>query len=107
MGESSFRREWITKPIFRWAQHALPSLSETERAAIEAGDVWWDGDLFTGNPDWAKLLAVPQARLNDEEKAFLGGPVDELCRMVDGWKISWELRDLPPVVGAVLMATMF
>ncbi|MGE3157743.1 MAG: acyl-CoA dehydrogenase [Xanthobacteraceae bacterium] len=107
MGESSFRREWITKPIFRWAQHALPSLSETERAAIEAGDVWWDGDLFTGNPDWAKLLAVPQARLNDEEKAFLAGPVDELCRMVDDWKISWELRDLPPEVWDFLKAKKF
>ena len=59
MSESTFRRDWITKPIFRWAQHVLPTLSETEREAIEAGDVWWDADLFTGNPDWSKLLAVP------------------------------------------------
>ena len=107
MSESSFRRDWITKPIFRWAQHALPSLSETEREAIEAGDVWWDGDLFTGNPDWAKLLAFPQARLNDEEKAFLDGPVEELCRMVDDWKISWELLDLPPEVWDFLKAKKF
>ena len=63
MSESSFRRDWITKPIFRWAQHVLPSLSDTEREAIEAGDVWWDADLFTGNPDWAKLLAFPPAKL--------------------------------------------
>ena len=107
MSEPSFRRDWITKPIFRWAQHALPSLSETEREAIEAGDVWWDGDLFTGNPDWTKLLAFPQARLSDEEKAFLAGPVEQLCRMVDDWKISWELHDLPPEVWDFLKAKKF
>ena len=107
MSESTFRRDWITKPIFRWAQHVLPTLSETEREAIEAGDVWWDGDLFTGNPDWSKLLAVPPARLSAEEQAFLDGPVEELCRMVDDWQISWELHDLPPEVWAFLKANKF
>src|SRR5215470_17502765 len=98
MSEPSFRRDWITKPIFRWARHVLPSLSATEREAIEAGDVWWDADLFTGNPDWAKLLAFPPAALSKEEQAFLDGPVDELCRMLDDWRITWNLRDLPPEV---------
>ncbi|HEY0219290.1 MAG TPA: acyl-CoA dehydrogenase, partial [Afipia sp.] len=60
--------------------------------------VWWDADLFTGNPDWSKLLAYPSARLTDEETAFLNGPVDELCAMVDEWKVTWEWRDLPPEV---------
>ena len=55
---STFRRDWITKPIFRLAQHALPRLSDTEREAIEAGDVWWDAELFTGNPDWKKLSGL-------------------------------------------------
>jgi acyl-CoA dehydrogenase len=96
MSNSSFRRDWITKPIFGWAQHVLPSLSDTEREAIEAGDVWWDADLFAGNPDWAKLLAFPPATLSKEEQAFLDGPVDELCRMLDEWQIEWDLRDLPP-----------
>jgi acyl-CoA dehydrogenase len=95
---TSFRRDYISKPIFRWAQHVLPSLSATEREAIEAGDVWWDADLFAGNPDWAKLLAFPRAALSKEEQAFLDGPVDELCRMLDDWQINWELRDLPPEV---------
>ena len=107
MSESTFRRDWITKPIFRWARHVLPTLSETEREAIEAGDVWWDGDLFTGNPDWSKLLAVPPARLSAEEQAFLDGPVEELCRMVNDWQISWELHDLPPEVWAFLKANKF
>ncbi|TCU78281.1 acyl-CoA dehydrogenase [Bradyrhizobium sp. R2.2-H] len=91
----SFRRDTITKPIFSWARGVLPSMSDTEREALEAGDVWWDADLFTGNPDWSKLLKVPQARLTDEERAFLNGPVDELCAMLDEWKIFWETRDLP------------
>jgi acyl-CoA dehydrogenase len=95
---ASFRRDYLSKPIFRWARHVLPSLSATEREAIEAGDVWWDADLFTGNPNWAKLLAFPPAALSKEEQAFLDGPVDELCRMLDDWQINWELRDLPPEV---------
>ena len=92
----SFRRDFITKPIFSLARGVLPAMSDTEREALEAGDVWWDADLFTGDPDWSKLLAYPPATLTDEEKAFLNGPVDELCAMLDDWKINWEWRDLPP-----------
>jgi acyl-CoA dehydrogenase len=92
----SFRRDFISKPIFSWARGVLPSMSDTEREALEAGDVWWDADLFTGNPDWSKLLATAQAKLTAEEQAFLNGPVDELCAMLDEWKINWEWRDLPP-----------
>jgi acyl-CoA dehydrogenase len=92
----SFRRDFITKPIFSWARGVLPSMSDTEREALEAGDVWWDADLFTGNPDWSKLLGYAPAALTDVERAFLHGPVDELCAMLDDWKINWEWRDLPP-----------
>jgi acyl-CoA dehydrogenase len=96
----SFRRDVISKLIFSWARRALPlpSVSDTEREALEAGDVWWDADLFTGNPDWAKLLATSPATLTAEEEAFLNGPVDELCAMLDDWKINWKWRDLPPDV---------
>jgi acyl-CoA dehydrogenase len=104
---ASFRRDWITRPIFRWAQHVLPSLSDTEREAIEAGDVWWDADLFSGNPDWTKLLAFAPATLSGEEQAFLEGPVDELCCMLDDWHINWELRDLPPQVWDFLKSRKF
>jgi acyl-CoA dehydrogenase len=98
MSEPSFRRDWLSKPIFAWARQVLPTLSDTEREAIEAGDVWWDADLFGGNPDWAKLLAVPPATFSAEEQAFLDGPVSELCRLLDEWRITWDLRDLPPEV---------
>ena len=65
-----FRRDFITKPIFSWARGVLPAMSDTEREALEAGDVWWDADLFTGNPDWSKLLATAPAKLTAEEEAF-------------------------------------
>src|SRR5437867_3032061 len=64
MSFASFRRDFISRPIFRWARRVLPHLSDTEREAIEAGDVWWDADLFSGDPDWATLLAFPPARLS-------------------------------------------
>jgi acyl-CoA dehydrogenase len=107
MNEPSFRRDWLSRPIFRSARKVLPSLSATEREAIEAGDVWWDADLFSGNPDWAKLLAAPPAQLTAEEQAFLDGPVEELCGMLDDWAIIWELRDLPPEVWAYLKSHKF
>lgn len=93
---SSWRRDKLTRPVFGWAKKALPAMSDTEREALEAGDTWWDADLFTGNPDWSKMLATPPAKLTAEEQAFLDGPVNELCAMLDDWKINWELRDLPP-----------
>ena len=103
----SFRRDFISKPIFSWARGVLPAMSDTEREALEAGDVWWDADLFTGNPDWSKLLAVAPATLTDEEQAFLNGPVDELCAMLDEWKINWEWRDLPPEAWAFIKRHKF
>ena len=102
-----FRRDDVTRYIFGWAKKVLPSLSATEREAIEAGDVWWDADLFTGNPDWSKLLAFPPAKLTAEEQAFLDGPVEELCAMLDEWKITWEHRDLPKEAWDFLKAKRF
>jgi acyl-CoA dehydrogenase len=107
MNRSSLRRDYLTRFIYGWAKHVLPHLSDTEREAIEAGDVWWDADLFTGNPDWSKLLAVPPASLSAEEQAFLDGPVEELCGMLDDWRIAWEWRDLPPQAWQFLKAHKF
>lgn len=98
MSFRNVRRDILTKPIHRWAKRALPKMSETERAAIEAGDVWWDAELFSGTPDWKILLDAPAAKLSAEEKAFLDGPVQQLCTMLDEWKISWEDGDLSPEV---------
>ncbi|MEZ5779782.1 MAG: acyl-CoA dehydrogenase [Paracoccaceae bacterium] len=104
---ADFRRNRITRPIFRWARGVLPRLSETERDALEAGEVWWDADLFAGNPDWAKLHAVAKPMLSAEEQAFMDGPVTELCGMIDQWQIDWELRDLPPEMWRFLREKQF
>jgi acyl-CoA dehydrogenase len=103
----ALRRRYMTDPLFAWARKNLPSLSDTEREALEAGDVWWEGELFSGNPDWRKLLGFPPARLSAEEEAFLAGPVEELCGMLDDWRINAEWRDLPPEVWAFLKRHKF
>ncbi|MBI3272287.1 MAG: acyl-CoA dehydrogenase family protein, partial [Planctomycetes bacterium] len=73
----------------------LPKMGDTERIALDAGTVWWDGELFSGAPRWSKLLDFRIAPLSDKERAFLNGPVQELCSKVDEWKIDRE-GDLPP-----------
>jgi acyl-CoA dehydrogenase len=72
----------------------LPRISQTERDALEAGNVWWEGELFSGRPEWQKLLRLAPPTLTDEERAFLDGPTDELCRMLDDWEITHVLADL-------------
>jgi acyl-CoA dehydrogenase len=104
---SAVRRDHLTRPIYEWAKGVMPHLSDTEREAIEAGDVWWDAQLMTGNPDWEVLLSTPPARLTDAEQAFLDGPVETLCGMVDEWKITWENGDLSPQAWAYLKANRF
>jgi acyl-CoA dehydrogenase len=92
------RRGLISDPLLGWFRKVLPQVSQTEQEALDAGTVWWDGELFSGNPRWQKLLAVPKPALTAEEQAFIDGPVQELCRMCDDWQISHELNDLPPEV---------
>ena len=90
------RRKVITDQILAIYRRILPDMSQTEKEAIDAGTVWWDGDLFSGRPDWNKLLRIPEPRLSPEEQAFLDGPVEELCAMCDDWEITHERMDLPP-----------
>jgi acyl-CoA dehydrogenase len=89
------RRALITDRILAIYRRILPDMSQTEKEAIDAGTVWWDADLFSGKPDWNKLLAVPAPKLTAEEQAFLDGPVEELCAMCDDWEITHEHQDLP------------
>jgi acyl-CoA dehydrogenase len=92
------RRRVVSRFIFKWFSKSLPQVSQTEQEALDAGTVWWDGELFSGKPDWDKLLALPKPQLTDEERAFLDGPVEQLCCMLDDWKITHELYYLPPEV---------
>ena len=93
---SPVRAGAITKPIFGLYKKVLPQISQTEQEALDAGSIWWDADLFTGKPDWNKLLAYPQVKLTAEEQAFLDGPVEEACAMANDWEITHERHDLPP-----------
>jgi len=90
------RRALIIAPALRGIRNALPPVSQTEREALEAGTVWWDADLFSGRPRWDRFLAEPAPALSAEEQAFLDGPVETLCAMLDDWRITHEWRDLPP-----------
>jgi acyl-CoA dehydrogenase len=92
------RRKVLSDRVLALYRRILPDMSQTEKEAIDAGSVWWDADLFSGKPDWNKLLRVPAPRLSAEEQAFLDGPVEELCSLCDEWQITHELQDLPPHV---------
>ncbi|MEW6313337.1 MAG: acyl-CoA dehydrogenase [Pseudomonadota bacterium] len=92
------RRSLLSDRLLAWFRKVLPQVSQTEQEALDAGTVWWEGELFRGNPDWNKLLSLPKPQLSAEEQSFLDGPVEELCAMLDDWRISHELNDLPPEV---------
>ena len=96
LNPSPLRRAVLSAPLLALFRKILPQVSQTEQEALDAGTVWWDGDLFSGNPDWNKLLAYPKPTLSAEERAFVDGPVEELCAMLDDWQITHELHDLPP-----------
>lgn len=92
----SLRRIIIGNALFAWFRNVLPPISKTEKAALDAGDTWWDAELFTGRPDWHKLRRFPAPTLTDAEQAFIDGPVEEFCRALNDWQITHELNDLPP-----------
>jgi acyl-CoA dehydrogenase len=94
----AIRMRYVTKPFLMVYRRMLPSMSDTEREALEAGTVWWDGEIFSGKPDWPKLLSAKAPRLTAEEQAFVDGPCEELCRMVDDWDITHRRADMPPHV---------
>jgi acyl-CoA dehydrogenase len=90
------RRLLVSRPLLSWYRGQLPPMSQTEQEAIDAGTVWWDGDLFSGRPDWKKLLSVPRPRLTAEEQSFLDNETEQLCAMVNDWETTLIHQDLPP-----------
>jgi len=101
------RKALITRPFMKTYLKLLPRMSQTEKEALEAGTVWWDGELFSGAPRWEKLLAGRPPQLSAAEQEFLDGPCEELCRMLDEWHITHELADLPPQVWEFLKSRGF
>ena len=98
LGIPQMRRLLVSKPILSIFRKILPQVSQTEQEALDAGTVWWDGDLFSGQPDWHKLLRYPKAKLSAEEQSFLDHETEQLCAMLDDWDITHVRQDLPPQV---------
>ena len=92
------RKAIVSRPFLKAYMRMLPSMSQTEKEALEAGTVWWDGELFTGKPKFEKLLASKAPALTAEEQAFIDGPCEELCRMYDDWEVTHKRADMPPHV---------
>jgi acyl-CoA dehydrogenase len=97
----------ITRPFLKTYLRMLPVMSSTEREALEAGTVWWDGELFTGGPDWNKLMSASAPALRADERAFLDGPCERLCDMLDDWDITHRRGDLPPEVWDYIKSSGF
>jgi len=92
------RRQFISQPAMKLLKANLPKISRTEQEALDGGNVWWDAELFSGKPDWTRLRDLSTSSLTPEEQAFLDGPVEKLCGMLDDWQITHELQDLPTAV---------
>lgn len=88
------RRKVVSSGVMKIIKGVLPAISDTERAALDAGVVWVEGELFSGKPDFKAILREPYPNMTEEEKLFMAGPVERLCEIADDWEI-WEKRDLP------------
>jgi acyl-CoA dehydrogenase len=98
----ALRRAWLSRPMLDVFRKIMPEMSQTEADALDSGSVWWDGELFSGRPNWTRLLNTPAPKISAEEQTFLDTEVEELCAMLDEWKITHEWCDLPPEAWAYL-----
>src|SRR5215470_10022895 len=103
----ALRRVALIEPVFRAIKGILPKVSATEQEALDAGSIGFDAELFSGTPDWQKLRDVPPITLSEEEKAFLDGPTNELCRRLDDWAIRHQLKEIPDEVWAFVKQSGF
>ena len=107
LGIPSLRQQLVSQPLLRRIRKILPPMSETERDAIEAGSVWWEAELFRGAPDWQVLQNYSLPVLSAQEQAFIDGPVEQLCVMIDDWDITHKRMDLPPEIWEFLKQHRF
>ncbi len=76
------------------AMELVPKISETERTALEAGVVWIEAELFSGKPNFKKILNETYPELTAKEKEYIDVKIDELCAMSSDWDL-WQTRELP------------
>ncbi len=90
------RRTLLTSKALGLFRTIMPAMSDTERAAIESGTVWWDAELFSGKPNWQRLLQAAPASLSAEEQAFLDNEVETLCDIANDWETTQVWQDMSP-----------
>ena len=100
------RRVLVSGMVMKVLKGIMPAISDTERAALEAGVVWAEGELFSGKPDFKKLMNESYPQLTPEEKAFIDGPVERLCASIDDWEV-WEKRDIPQAAWDIIKKEKF
>ncbi|MDA9555876.1 acyl-CoA dehydrogenase [Vibrio sp.] len=104
---TTLRRKWFSDPAFKLFKKVLPPLSNTEKEAMEAGSVWWDGELFSGTPDFKKLHSYPKPTLSEEEQSFMDNQLETLLSMIDDHQILKHDRDLPKDVWTYMRKERF
>ena len=104
---SVIRKNVISKPMLEYTRNVLPPISQTEQEAIDAGTVWWEAELFRGEPNWDKLHSIPKPELTEKEQAFMDNQAETVCKMVDDWQITNDLNDLPEKLWSYLLDEKF
>ena len=104
---STMRKRYLSDPAFKLFKNILPPLSDTEKEAMEAGSVWWDGELFGGDPQWQTLLNYPKPTLTEEEQRFIDTTLQTLLSMLNDYQIVQKDKDLPPDVWQYLRREKF
>ena len=102
-----FRKDFISTKLLAFYKSVMPEMSTTEQEAIDAGTVWWDGDIFSGKPDWQKFHAISQPRLTPDEQAFIDGPCEVVSRMADEWQINHVDADMSDEIWQYLKDNKF
>ena len=105
--EDNLRRDKLTRPVYQFFKRVLPPMSATEQEALEAGDTWWEADLFRGAPDWKKWLDIPYPTLSKQEEEFLAKQTEEFCAMISDWDIVHKDKDLPAAAWEYLKKEKF
>ena len=103
----NIRHKYISQPLLKFMSNAMPNISQTEQEALDAGKVWWEAELFSGKPDFSIIRDLPAPQLSEEEQAFMDGPVEQLCDMLDDWTITNVDYDLPKEIWDFLKANKF
>lgn len=104
---SQWRQRYVVAPALKTLKEQMPTISRTEREAIEAGDTWWEKELFCGRPNWHNLYKIPRPTLSPEEQFFLNNQVEKLCSMLNDWQIVYKDKNLPQEVWEFLRKEKF